>query len=339
MISCLILSRIKVHYVVMDSAYMSDVMCQVGREEWKIDMVGTYQTDWCGASPLGKAACKAKEIEINTHESLLYQHNTKPLSYAVRGDNNFVKTLSNFHSPAILKGGMRRKKRNLLTKKREWEFSGVDCPEQQKSYCNTYHKIDKGNGTEAKYDLSTESHLHGWGPKLTVWFFNMNTNNSYKIYCSLYKKYHPGRDPMELKDCINNLTHSLLHFNKAMIWGREPVELHQVLLRTWYLLLQVTGEVLKLMLRTNRLHQYTVHMVLEEYMPVLLKHRLLLSLLEVSTIKNLLLINERGRDYIRRVHQPMLMIVRGTGEKSGSGARWDYKKWWDEPFVLILLHH
>jgi hypothetical protein len=67
-------------------------------------------------------------------------------------------------------------------------------------------------------------------------------------------------------------------------------------------------------------------MVLEEYMPVLLKHRLLLSLLEVSTIKNLLLINERGRDYIRRVHQPMLMIVRGTGEKSGSGARWDYKK-------------
>ena len=33
------------HCVVMDSAYMSDAMCQVGREEWKINMVGTCQTD------------------------------------------------------------------------------------------------------------------------------------------------------------------------------------------------------------------------------------------------------------------------------------------------------
>jgi hypothetical protein len=35
----------KGHCVVMDSAYMSDSMCQVGREEWKINMVGTCQTD------------------------------------------------------------------------------------------------------------------------------------------------------------------------------------------------------------------------------------------------------------------------------------------------------
>jgi hypothetical protein len=33
------------HCVVMDSAYMSDAMCPVGREEWKINMVGTCQTD------------------------------------------------------------------------------------------------------------------------------------------------------------------------------------------------------------------------------------------------------------------------------------------------------
>jgi hypothetical protein len=37
------------------SAYMSDDMCQVGREEWKINMVGTCQTDQCGTGPLGKA--------------------------------------------------------------------------------------------------------------------------------------------------------------------------------------------------------------------------------------------------------------------------------------------
>jgi hypothetical protein len=90
----------KGHCVVMDSAYMSDAMCQVGREEWKINMVGTVQTDRCGAGPLGKAACKAKVIEIHTH------------------------------SPVILTGGMRRKKRNLITKRREREFSDVDCPVQ-----------------------------------------------------------------------------------------------------------------------------------------------------------------------------------------------------------------
>jgi hypothetical protein len=38
----------------------------------------------------------------------------------------------------------------------------------------------------------------------------MNTNNAYKLYYYLYKKHHPGRKAMELKDCINNLTHSLL---------------------------------------------------------------------------------------------------------------------------------
>ena len=31
----------KGHCVVMDSAYMGDAMCQVGREEWGINMVGT----------------------------------------------------------------------------------------------------------------------------------------------------------------------------------------------------------------------------------------------------------------------------------------------------------
>jgi hypothetical protein len=33
------------HCVVMDFAYMSDARCQVGREEWKISMFGTCQTD------------------------------------------------------------------------------------------------------------------------------------------------------------------------------------------------------------------------------------------------------------------------------------------------------
>jgi hypothetical protein len=58
--------------------------------------------------------------------------------------------------------------------------------------------------------MSTESHLHGWGPKLAARFSNMNLNNAYKIYCLLYKKHYPKRKAMKLKPCINNLTHSLL---------------------------------------------------------------------------------------------------------------------------------
>jgi hypothetical protein len=105
---------------------------------------------------------------------------------------------------------MKRKRRNPQKKRRERDFSDVDCPTQQKTYCTTYHKTDKGNGAEAKYDISTESHLHGWPPKLPARFFNMNSNNAYKVYVCLHNKYHRGRDPMPLRECINNLTHYLL---------------------------------------------------------------------------------------------------------------------------------
>jgi hypothetical protein len=46
----------KGHCVVMDSAYMGDAICQVGREVWGINMVGTCQTDRTGAGALGKVA-------------------------------------------------------------------------------------------------------------------------------------------------------------------------------------------------------------------------------------------------------------------------------------------
>ncbi|OEU06161.1 hypothetical protein FRACYDRAFT_256066 [Fragilariopsis cylindrus CCMP1102] len=179
----------KGHCVVMDSAYMSDAMCQVGREEWKINMVGTCQTNRTGAGSRGKATVAARGIKVGTHQS----------------------TLSNFHGPNLLRGGIQRKLRDPVTFRRNKDFTDVDCPEQQWVYCQTYHLIDKGNGAdEAKYDLSTESHLHGWSPKLAARFFNMNLNNAYNIYKLLYNKYHPDRTPMLMRSCINDLTHSLL---------------------------------------------------------------------------------------------------------------------------------
>jgi hypothetical protein len=169
-----------------------------------------------GGGRFGKAAIKDKEIEKGTHKSLLYQHNTKPLLHAVWAVNNFVKTLSNFHSPTIVEGGMKRQVRDPVTKKRAREQSDVDCNAQQIDYCKTYHKIDKGNGAEAKYDLLAESHLHGWGLKLAACYFNMNLNNTAKLYGFVYKKVHPRLIPMPLKEGIHNLTHSLLQRGDPM---------------------------------------------------------------------------------------------------------------------------
>jgi hypothetical protein len=50
------------------------------------------------------------------------------------------------------------------------------------------------------------------GPKLSM-ICPLNLiyiNNAYKIFCFLYKKYHPANVVLELKDCVHNLTHSLL---------------------------------------------------------------------------------------------------------------------------------
>jgi hypothetical protein len=55
-----------------------------------------------------------------------------------------VKTLSNFHSPTIVEGGMKRRVRDPVTKKRAREQSDVYCNAQQIDYCLTYHHIDKG---------------------------------------------------------------------------------------------------------------------------------------------------------------------------------------------------
>ena len=86
-------------------------------------MVETCQIGpvWCHASSLWKAAAvKADEIKIGSHESILYQHNNKPLMYTVWANSNLVKILSNFHSHIIhshiiQQGGIKRKIRNPLT--------------------------------------------------------------------------------------------------------------------------------------------------------------------------------------------------------------------------------
>ncbi len=76
-------------YVTMDSAYMGDIMAQIGREVWGMNMVGTVQCNQSGA-PDKKAT--TKKMKAGTYKSTMWQHNNKPLLFAAWGDNSVVKT-------------------------------------------------------------------------------------------------------------------------------------------------------------------------------------------------------------------------------------------------------
>ena len=92
----------------------------------------------------------------------------------------------------------------------------MSCPEQNRDYSKTFHLIDKGNGDEAKYDIGLQSHKHGWTPKLSLRYFNMNMNNAYKIYEYLVNKHTPGRCYYDSKEAIDEAAHALLQRGDSM---------------------------------------------------------------------------------------------------------------------------
>ena len=85
----------------------------------------------------------------------------------------------NFHTPKVVDGGVKRKKRVQGVKERT--PAPVLCPQQNIHYSEIFHLIDKGNVAETKYDLSGQSKKHGWSLKLSIRLFNTNFNNSYRI--------------------------------------------------------------------------------------------------------------------------------------------------------------
>ena len=98
----------------------------------------------------------------------------------------------------------------------ERELVAVSCPQQNVNYSETFHLIDKGNGAETKYELGGQSRSHGWTPKLSCRLFNMNFNNSYRIYLSLMEKHNPGRRPVTMAEGIKEATHALLQRGSKM---------------------------------------------------------------------------------------------------------------------------
>jgi hypothetical protein len=131
-------------FVTMDSAYMGDIMAQIGRHEWGMNMVGTSNKIQVGAD----AKERKKGMKKCTYETVMFQHNTKALNYALWADNNIVCTLSNCHPPQIIIDGLRRKKKTDGVRDRAQ--SAVPCPIQNQYYSETFHLIDKGNANEAK---------------------------------------------------------------------------------------------------------------------------------------------------------------------------------------------
>jgi hypothetical protein len=90
-------------YVNMDSAYMDDIMTQIDREVWSMNMAGTVQMNQLGA----EMAATVKKMKIVSYKTVDWQHNNKPLVFAALEDINIVKTLSNCHGPEILLPGDR----------------------------------------------------------------------------------------------------------------------------------------------------------------------------------------------------------------------------------------
>ena len=80
-------------------------MAQIGRYEWKINMIWMAQVNLTGAD--AKVTIDAmKATRKGTHETSMRQHNTLPLVFTAWDDNAIVKALSNFHSPVIIQDGV-----------------------------------------------------------------------------------------------------------------------------------------------------------------------------------------------------------------------------------------
>jgi hypothetical protein len=152
----------------------------------------------------------------------------------------------------------------------------------------------------------------------------MTSNNSYNFFCALYTKYHPGKDPMELKDCINNVTHSLLQEGDDIRQRSydAPPSLTKDLISSTSSDGRAIGSDAKNQPFTSPTPANgsgATHACTSSNTPGSAMSARGLHYQQVAFKK-------RKRDYISRVHQPMPMLVRGTGEKSGSGNHCQYKK-------------
>ena len=114
----------KGRFATIYSAYMGNIMAQVGWEIWGVNMAGTVQSNQCGAG----TAEMTKKMKPGMYGFVMWQHNDKPLLFAAWGDISVVKTLSNCHRPEVfVVGGGVSWKRRGNDWKRERMLTEVYC--------------------------------------------------------------------------------------------------------------------------------------------------------------------------------------------------------------------
>jgi hypothetical protein len=87
------------HCVTMDSAYMGNIMAMIGRNVWKINMVGMAQTNRTGADVANKISWMKKGM----YKSICWQHKMRPLCFVVWLNNALVKTCPIFTDKKFLR--------------------------------------------------------------------------------------------------------------------------------------------------------------------------------------------------------------------------------------------
>ena len=175
-----------VYYVTCDSVYMGDILAQVSRNEWKINMVGTIILDQTIADI--KLTCNG--MAKQKYDTSVWQHNTLPLCAAVWVKNAVVNTLYNFHSSVVITKGI-ESRGWVEDGKRFKDPAPVDGLEIMVAYYKKFNLINKGNGVESWYTMTNGgSKTHGWIAKLSFGLFNMTLNNAYKFFTCLHKHHH-----------------------------------------------------------------------------------------------------------------------------------------------------
>ena len=59
--------------VTINSAYMGDIMTLIGRQEWKVNMLGTVLENRTGADT------EEEGTKENTYEAVMWKHDNEPL--------------------------------------------------------------------------------------------------------------------------------------------------------------------------------------------------------------------------------------------------------------------
>ena len=138
----------------MDSVYMRDIMAQIGKFEWGINMDNDTSVDCTGANTKPTTNMMEKENQ----ELHLWQHNNLPLVFSTWSDNNVVKSLYNFHPPVIIPDWVQGQIKT--NKVRQPNPVGIPIPLQQKEYSEMLYLIDKGNSTKVKYVIGKHMYVY-----------------------------------------------------------------------------------------------------------------------------------------------------------------------------------